>query len=70
MTGQRLLRHPQNYALILLLFSLLVYSAIGLTLTVSPAQAETLAASQAPSWEPLVRHADVLLVSPTLALTP
>ena len=62
-------RHT-NYALILLLFSLLAYSAIGLTLTASPAQAETLVASQEPSWQRLVQHADVRLVSSTLSLTP
>jgi hypothetical protein len=67
---KRPLDHHPNYALILLLFSLLAYSAIGLTLTVSPAQAETLAVSQEPSWERLVRHADVLLVSSTLSMTP
>ena len=68
--SERPFDHHTNYALILLLFSLLAYSAIGLTLTVSPAQAETLAARQEPSWERLVQHVDVLLVSPPLSLAP
>ena len=39
---------PVNYALILLLLSLLVYSSIGLTLTVTPAQAEELPVCEMP----------------------
>jgi hypothetical protein len=39
---RRLFSRQLNYALVLLLFSLLVYSSIGLCLVTSPVQADTL----------------------------
>jgi hypothetical protein len=55
---ESLFTQPLNYALILLLFSLLAYSSIGLAITVSPGHAEALPVQDQPS-----QSAPVLLLS-------
>ena len=47
--AQPLMKRPLNYALILLLLSLLSYGAIGLCIQVPPAQADTSPTVQAPA---------------------
>ena len=59
-----------NYALILLLVSLLAYSSIGLCITVTPVQADTLASGDedAPSMQS--RGVDLIDTSTSAHLTP
>jgi len=59
-----------NYALVLLLLSLLVYSSIGLTLTVSPAQAEALPVGEMPAVPAPESGRDVWIISFTPSQSP
>ena len=54
---------PVNYALVLLLLSLLVYSSIGFTLAVSPAQAEELPVGEMPAAPAPESGRDVWIIS-------
>jgi hypothetical protein len=63
-------RQPQNYALVMLLLSLLVYSSIGLTMTVSPVQAESLPVHDEPSPDGIGHGLDVTSASAAFLPSP
>ena len=63
MNRQRPFDQPVNYALVLLLLSLLVYSSIGLTLTVSPVQAEELPVGEMPAQSDPEAGRDAWIIS-------
>jgi len=61
---------PVNYALVLLLLCLLVYSSIGLTLTVAPAQAEELPIGDMPAQSAPESGGDTWIISFTPSQSP
>ena len=67
---RRIFSRQLNYALILLLASLLAYSSIGLCLNVSPVQADTLPVAEEDAQTALSSRADVEAPSSTLDLAP
>ena len=67
---RRIFSRQLNYALILLLVSLLAYSSIGLCLNVSPVQADTLPVAEEGAQAVLSWDADVEASSSTLDLAP
>jgi hypothetical protein len=67
---RRIFSRQLNYALILLLASLLAYSSIGLCLEVSPVQADTLSVAEEDAQTVLSSRADVEARSSTLDLAP